>query len=59
MFYGRIGVKTRLFERCGDLLQGNGPQKRVLREKLALEVSCLGSGVLHGRDIVFGESRAR
>ena len=56
VFYGRIGVKTRIFERCVDLLQGNGSQKFVFREKLALEVSCFGFGVLHGRDLVIGES---
>ena len=39
-----------------DFLDTNRPQKRVLREKLVLRVRGWRFLVLHGRDIVFGES---
>ena len=46
---------TQRFVGCGDFGQGNGLEKRVFREKLALEQSSWGSGVLLTRDIGFGE----
>ena len=48
-------VDTQRFVGCGDFRQGNGLEKRVFREKLALELSSWDSGVLLTRDIGFGE----
>ena len=49
------GAVTQRFVGCGDFGQGNGLEKRVFREKLTLELSSCGSGVLLTRDIWFGE----
>ena len=49
------GADTQRFVGCGDFGQGNGLEKRVFREKLALQLSSWSSEMLVTRDIWFGE----